>query len=168
MTVPEKKHAADQFDALFHAIEYEGKNIFVTGRAGTGKSTFLMALKKQTKKNYAVVAPTGVAALHVKGQTIHSFFKFRPRLMDLSQIKCMKDNKLYQKLELLIIDEISMVRADLFDAIERFLCLNGPVPGAPFGGVQLCVIGDLFQLPPVVVHAEREVYFQRYRSPFFL
>jgi len=156
-------------EILFEAIEHEGKNVFVTGRAGTGKSTFLMALKQRTRKHYAVLAPTGVAALHVKGQTIHSFFKFRPRLMDMQQVKLvpLKERKLYQKLELLIIDEISMVRADVFDAIEQFLYLNGPVPGTPFGGVQICVIGDLFQLPPVVGAQEREVYFQRYRSVFF-
>lgn len=167
MSADKKDNNNQEFEGLLQRIEHEGQNVFVTGRAGTGKSTFLMYLRQRTKKNYVVLAPTGVAALHVKGQTIHSFFKFRPRFMDLSSIKLVRDRKLYQKLQLLIIDEISMVRADIFDAIERFLCLNGPHPGEPFGGVQLCVVGDLFQLPPVVAYAEREIYHQQYRSAFF-
>ncbi len=157
----------DEFQKVFELIEIEGKNLFITGKAGTGKSTFLNYLRKNTEKNYAVLAPTGVAALNVRGQTIHSFFKFKPQLLNLSQIKVVGKNDLYKKLDLLIIDEISMVRADLFDAIEKFLSLNGKKPGTPFGGVQICVIGDLFQLPPVVTYNERDIYNQRYESPFF-
>lgn len=166
--LPEQLENQEEFQALFERIEYQNENIFITGKAGTGKSTFLNYLKKKTTKNCVVVAPTGVAALNVGGQTIHSFFKFKPRMMDLQQIKPLKaKQKLYQQLQLLIIDEISMVRADIFDAIEKFLSLNGPKPGEVFGGVQICVIGDLFQLPPVVTSFERPLYFQQYRTPFF-
>ena len=156
------------FKDIFHQIEQQHRHVFVTGRAGTGKSTFLTYLKKHTKKKSVVLAPTGVAALNVGGQTIHSFFKFKPRMMDISQMRPLKAKKrIYTQLELLIIDEVSMVRADIFDAIECFLRLNGPKPGELFGGVQLCVIGDLFQLPPVVGYAEREIFERHYRTSYF-
>lgn len=156
-----------EFMRAFDILEDSTDNLFITGKAGTGKSTFLEYFRKHTSKNIAVLAPTGVAALNVKGQTIHSFFRFKPRLIMADSIKSKRDKKLYHKLDLLIIDEISMVRADLFDGIERFLRINGPRRGEPFGGVQLCVIGDLYQLPPIVSHVERDVFFQLYRTPFF-
>ncbi len=156
------------FNRLFEVIENNNDNVFITGKAGTGKSTFLLYLKRNTKKKYIVVAPTGIAALNVRGQTIHSFFKFKPKLLEAKDIKKVdRSDKIYSKIDLLIIDEISMVRADVFDAIERFLSINGPKPGEKFGGVQICVIGDLFQLPPVISQYEKENYYKLYRSPFF-
>ena len=142
--------------------------IFVSGKAGTGKSTLIHFLRHTLKKNVVVVAPTGVAALNVKGATIHSYFRFPPRVVTDKDIKVVKDRRLYTKLDLLIVDEISMVRADLVDAMDKFLRINGRDQNLPFGGTQLLLVGDLFQLPPVVTRAEESVLFaRRYNSPFF-
>ena len=156
-----------EFVHILDCIEKEGKNLFVTGRAGTGKSTLLQLLRNSTRKNTVVLAYTGVAALHVQGQTIHSFFGFPPRFFPRSEIKKRKDRKIFQKLELLIIDEISMVRADILDHIDFFLRLNRNSP-LPFGGVQVVFFGDLFQLPPVVASNEEAYLFNAiYPSPYF-
>ena len=146
--------------------------LFITGGAGTGKSTFLDYIRRtkhQQGVNVAVLAPPGVAALNVRGQTIHSFFGFEAKPVNLDEIvESAKKEKLFRSLGLLIIDEISMVRADLLDGIERFLSLNGPLRGKPFGGVQIVVVGDLFQLPPVVATAEEARLFrERYATPYF-
>ena len=156
-----------EFVEAFDLLEYGRDNLFLTGKAGTGKSTFLQYFRNKTSKNVVVLAPTGVAALNVKGQTIHSFFQFKPKLLTQESIKLKRNNKLYKKIDIIIIDEISMVRADIFDAIDLFLRLNGPIIGSPFGGVQICVIGDLYQLPPIISRNEHEVYSQLYESPFF-
>lgn len=158
---------SDEFKEAFELLEETSENVFITGKAGTGKSTFLDYYRRKSKKNVVVLAPTGVAALNVRGQTIHSFFRFKPRFMELETIKTAKNNKVYKKIDVLVIDEISMVRADVFDGIERFLRLNGPKKGQFFGGVQLCVIGDLYQLPPVVSYNEKEIFHRFYNSPFF-
>lgn len=128
--------------------------VFVTGSAGTGKSILIRYLRKVLKKHMVVVAPTGVAALNVDGVTIHSFFYLPPKIHEDEDIKLLSDRKLYQKLELLIIDEVSMVRCDLMDSIDKFLKKNRS-SDEPFGGVQLLLIGDLYQLPPVVKGQER-------------
>jgi hypothetical protein len=142
--------------------------VFVSGKAGTGKSTLIHYLRHATKKNAVVVAPTGVAALNVRGATIHSFFRFPPRILQDDDIEQVRDRRLYLKLDLLIVDEISMVRADVIDGMDRFLRLNGRDENAPFGGTQLLLVGDLFQLPPVVTKAEETVLFSRnYESPYF-
>lgn len=157
----------DEFNAILDLIENEKENLFITGRAGTGKSTLLSLIKKTTKKNTAVVAPTGIAALNVGGQTIHSFFKLPPKMIDPSTITKRKNHRFYKKLKLLIIDEISMVRSDMMDCIDIFLRNNIESP-KPFGGVQLVVFGDLFQLPPVVSNAfERQHLREKYGSPYF-
>lgn len=156
----------EEFNAILDLIE-SGENLFVTGRAGTGKSTLLNVLKRTTRKNAAVLAPTGIAALNVGGQTIHSFFKFPPKLIDPNELGKRKNHKFYKKLKLLIIDEISMVRADMMDNIDIFL-RNNLENHAPFGGVQLVVFGDLFQLPPVVASKFEQQYLRdRYGSPYF-
>lgn len=146
------------------------QNLFITGRAGTGKSTLLEYFCAHTEKKVVVLAPTGVAALNVKGQTIHRFFNFyidvTPQKIRDKKIKP-KDPKLFKKLETIIIDEVSMVRADLLDCVDVFLRLYGPVPGQPFGGVQMIFIGDLCQLPPVVMDGEAEVFRTYYQSPYF-
>lgn len=156
------------FERAFALIESREPFVFVTGKAGTGKSTFLHALRAMTPRRMAVVAPTGVAALNAGGQTIHSFFRLRPGAINLDDIKRLARRKLFQKLDLLLIDEISMVRADLLDAIEKFLRLNGPDKDLPFGGVQIVAVGDLCQLPPVVASPEESRLFSEwYETEYF-
>jgi hypothetical protein len=140
--------------------------VFVTGGAGSGKSTLIHWLLGELAWPAAVVAPTGIAALNAGGATIHSFFKLPPRLLEPEDVKRVTDRKLYERLRLLVIDEISMVCADVMDAVCRFLELNDPEPGMPHGGVQLLLVGDLFQLPPVVEQRDLQRFFRRaYRSP---
>ncbi len=156
------------FKKALNLLEGE-KNLFITGRAGTGKSTFLKYFCENTKKQFVLLAPTGVAAVNIGGQTIHSFFRFKPgvTLDEAEKIgKRNQKNKLYQKLELLIIDEISMVRADLFDCVDIFL-KKARKNNLPFGGVQLLFIGDLYQLPPVERAEEKESFKRVYESPYF-
>jgi ATP-dependent exoDNAse (exonuclease V) alpha subunit len=142
--------------------------LFVTGRAGTGKSTLLQYFRRTTAKKVAVVAPTGVAALNVGGQTIHSFFNFPAKTLLPKDIRRQPFTKLYEKLDVLVIDEISMVRADLLDNMDRFLRINRNRLDEPFGGVQVAMFGDLFQLPPVVsLPEEREMIEKTYGSPYF-
>lgn len=149
-------------------IENKIPIIFISGKAGTGKSTLIRYLRNTLEINVVVVAPTGVAALNVKGSTIHSYFRFPPRIVMDNDIKKVKDRRLYSKLDLLIIDEISMVRVEIIDAMDKFLRLNGRQNNLPFGGVQLLFVGDLFQLPPVVNHSEEEVLRSlNYDSPYF-
>lgn len=155
------------FQYALDAIEKQGANVFLTGRAGTGKSTLLQLFRSTTRKKTVVLAPTGVAALNVRGQTIHSFFGFPPRMFPRQEIKKRRDRRLYQKLEVLVIDEISMVRADIIDHIDYFLRLHRDNP-EPFGGVQVVFIGDLFQLPPVVSSSnEAAIFQQQYETPYF-
>ncbi len=158
-----------QFEKALELMEDTGKHIFITGRAGTGKSTLLEYFRSITEKNLVVLAPTGVAAVNIAGQTIHSFFKFRP---DVTVDKVRRQAKkkaspIYKNLEAIIIDEISMVRADLLDCIDEFLRINGKEPGEPFGGIQLIFIGDLYQIPPVVVGHDRAMFEQFYESEYF-
>ncbi len=156
------------FERAFAVIESREPFVFITGKAGTGKSTFIHALRGMTSRRLAIVAPTGVAALNAGGQTIHSFFRFRPGPLNLDDIRRLTHRKLYQKLDLLIIDEVSMVRADLLDAMEKFLRLNGPDKDLPFGGVQIVAVGDLCQLPPVVSAPEEERFFSEwYETEYF-
>lgn len=157
-----------EFRRALDAMENGSGHVFITGKAGTGKSTLLEYFRDTTQKKIAVLAPTGVAALNVRGQTIHSFFKFK---IDITPDKIRKiprgRENIYREFDGLIIDEVSMVRADLMDCIETFLRQNGPRPGRPFGGLQMIFIGDLYQLPPVVASADREVFTHHYESPYF-
>lgn len=160
-----------EFRRALELMEETDKNIFITGRAGTGKSTLLNYFYHNTQKNVVLLAPTGVAAVNIGGQTIHSFFNFKPHVT-LAAIKKKKstdkDKKfIYKKLTTIVIDEVSMVRADLLDCVDKFLRLNGPDAKRPFGGVQMIFIGDLYQLPPVVSSAEREIFRSHYASPYF-
>jgi ATP-dependent DNA helicase PIF1 len=158
---------SEDFHFVLDQLENTGQSFFITGRAGTGKSTLLRLFKSTTRKKVVVLAPTGVAALNAGGQTIHSFFGFPPRLMQPRDIKKRRYRKLYENLEVLVIDEISMVRADLLDHIDLFLRINRDDP-RPFGGVQLAFFGDLFQLPPVVANPmEQELFRTEYESPYF-
>jgi hypothetical protein len=158
------------FRNAIRLMEDTDKHLFITGKAGTGKSTLLAYFCRTTRKNPVVLAPTGVAALNVKGQTIHSFFNFYVDVTPekIRQKKTRPRNaKLYKKLKTIIIDEISMVRADLLDSIDEFLQLYGPHPSRRFGGVQMIFVGDLYQLPPVVSSQEREIFATRYATPYF-
>jgi len=161
----QKTRITPEFQHAFDLLENTKQNVFLTGKAGTGKSTFLQYFRDHTEKEIAVVAPIGVAALNVQGQTIHSFFRLKPAFVNVAEFKPSR-RRIFKELELLIIDEISMVRADVFEGIDhtlRFARKNNQ----PFGGVQVCVIGDLFQLPPVVSTEEKAFYGQYYQSPFF-
>jgi ATP-dependent DNA helicase PIF1 len=158
------------FKKALDIMETSSKNAFITGKAGTGKSTLLQYFRMHTKKRVVVLAPTGVAAINVQGETIHSFFRFKPNitLNKVKKIKIAKGQKsLYKELDAIIIDEISMVRADLLDCVDKFLRLNGPKKKKPFGGIQMIFIGDLYQLPPVVTSQEKELFLQQYQSPYF-
>lgn len=158
-----------QFQKALDLLENSGKHIFITGRAGTGKSTLLQYFRDHTKKNIVVLAPTGVAAVNIEGQTIHSFFRFKPGVT-LKEArgaakKCEK-MKIFHKLECVVIDEISMVRADLLDCVNEFLKTIRKNKLA-FGGVQMIFFGDLYQLPPVVTSSDREIFRTVYASPYF-
>jgi hypothetical protein len=160
------------FQNANNLLQFTNHSIFLTGRAGTGKSTFLRHISKETSKCHVVVAPTGIAAINVRGVTIHSFFQLPlgPILPNDERLKSLKYSKekinLIEKLELLIIDEISMVRADLMDAIDRALRVVRKRP-LPFGGVQLLLVGDLFQLEPVTKKEEWAWLENYYSTPFF-
>jgi ATP-dependent DNA helicase PIF1 len=159
------------FQQALDWMENTNRPVFITGKAGTGKSTLLSHFRKMTRKRIAVLAPTGVAAINVQGQTVHSFCGFKPNI-SLDKVKKIIKKKnsralLYRKLDTIIIDEISMVRADLLDCVEKFLRLNGLHPRKPFGGLQMVFIGDLYQLPPVVTSAEKDIFAIQYETPYF-
>lgn len=160
----------DRFRHALHLMEHTNRCLFLTGEAGTGKSTLLSHFCARTSKKPVVLAPTGVAALNVKGQTIHKFFNFyidvTPDKIRRRQIKP-RNPKLYAKLKTIIIDEVSMVRADMLDCIDEFLRLYGPKENQPFGGVQMIFVGDLYQLPPVVNRESEEIFAQHYETPYF-
>jgi len=159
----------EPFERALRLMEDSTRHIFVTGRAGTGKSTLLQYFKAHTSRQVAVLAPTGVAAINVGGQTIHSFFGFKPDVTPETARKKLRDADagIYRKLDAIVIDEVSMVRADLMDCVDAFLRVNGPVKDAPFGGLQMILIGDLYQLPPVVGSAEKMLFKTLYSSPYF-
>ncbi len=148
-------------------MEHSKGHYFITGKAGTGKSTLLSIYRKTTKKKTAVLAPTGIAALNVRGQTIHSFFGFPPKMLDPNELTRRRNWRMYANVETIIIDEISMVRADMMDNIDIFLRNNRGID-LPFGGVQMIFFGDLFQLPPIIATPEeRHILTQEYESPYF-
>ena len=158
----------EEFKKALELMEGTSKNVFITGKAGTGKSTLLEYFRDTTQKKIVVLAPTGVSALNVQGETIHSFFGFRPDItIDKIEKLLPKDAKIYKELDAIVIDEISMVRADLLDCVDKFLRLNGKKPNLPFGGIQMIFIGDLYQLPPVVTSKEKKIFTDHYESPYF-
>lgn len=167
----------DLFDLAYRFVTETRENIFLTGKAGTGKTTFLKYLKENSTKNIIVAAPTGVAAINAGGVTLHSLFQlpFHPFLPTknhkeglLAKARFNKQRQqLLRKIELLVIDEISMVRCDVMDAIDTILKNVRRNYHLPFGGVQLLCIGDLFQLPPVAQNQEWNILSEYYVSPFF-
>lgn len=168
-------------------VRHTDKLVYLTGKAGTGKTTFLKFIKDTTNKNTVILAPTGVAAINAGGVTIHSFFQipFGPFVPDDSRLRTTatgtengetiyttfryRDDKkeIIENLELLIIDEISMVRADVLDVIDRILKVFRKKPYLPFGGVQVILIGDTFQLPPIADNEQWSILSQFYKTPFF-
>ncbi len=157
------------FDAALSLMEAGGPFTFVTGRAGTGKSTLLKHFRETTELIAPVLAPTGVAALNVGGETIHRFFHFPPGITVKDARRkggSMPDPEVYRNADMLVIDEISMVRADLLDCMDQFL-RAARKRKAPFGGLRIVAIGDLYQLPPVIATAEREAFAELYSSPYF-
>ena len=171
----------NEFQQAFQLISNTRQSVFLTGKAGTGKSTFLKYICEKTKKKYVVLAPTGIAAINAGGVTLHSFFKlpFRPILPDDPDLslkngrifdffKYTKERrKIIQEMELVIIDEISMVRADIIDCVDRILRVFSGNSRLPFGGKQLLFVGDVFQLEPVVSSDQREILNMFYPNPFF-
>jgi len=176
------------FELAASFVRQTNRHVFLTGKAGTGKTTFLKYIQQHCGKKMAVVAPTGVAAINAGGVTIHSFFQlplgtfifnYRPDWGEsesqifnknqlLGKLRLQQDKRiLLKELELLVIDEVSMVRADVLDAIDTVLRSVRRCQHLPFGGVQVLFIGDLFQLPPVVRQQEQFLLNQVYKSPFF-
>ncbi len=158
--------------ALYEYIENEDTNIFVTGRAGTGKSTLLTHLVENTKKKVAVAAPTGVAAFNVGGATIHSLFGIPPGLLGNQELKHHlghRAREVLRAIDMLVIDEVSMVNADLMDAMETMLTLARGKSKGPFGGVQVVLFGDPYQLAPVPPNDPADLVYlnEKYRSHWF-
>jgi ATP-dependent DNA helicase PIF1 len=155
--------------AVFDAIETTRDHIFVTGRAGTGKSTLLNHLAWNTSKQVVICAPTGVAALNVGGQTIHSLFRLPIGVIADHEIEQSRElRKLLATIDTVVIDEVSMVNADLLDAIDRSMRLARQRPREPFGGAQVVLFGDPYQLAPVPGDADERAYFEdQYRSMWF-
>lgn len=170
-----------EFQDALNLVKYTRQSIFLTGKAGTGKSTFLRYVCANTRKKHVVLAPTGIAAINAGGSTLHSFFKlpFYPLLPDDPKLSLQRNQiyeffkyskphrKLLEELELVIIDEISMVRADIIDAVDRILRVYSHNLREPFGGKQLLLVGDVFQLEPVVKGDERDILNRFYSTPFF-
>jgi hypothetical protein len=145
----------DEFKEILRVLNQTTDSIFISGKAGTGKSKLLQYFTEKTGKQFVVLAPTGIAALNVKGQTIHSFFRFAGGPIQANTLQPDPARRdLFEHLEMVIIDEVSMVRADLMDGIDWALRVNRNDRATPFGGVQMVLIGDLYQLPPVVVGNE--------------
>lgn len=170
-----------EFQDALQLITHTRQSVFLTGKAGTGKSTFLKYICNHTKKKYVVLAPTGIAAINAGGVTLHSFFKlpFRPMLPDDPDLSLShgrifeffkypkEKRKIIAEVDLIIIDEISMARADIIDCVDRILRVYSGNMRLPFGGKQLLFVGDVFQLEPVVPSDQKEILSLFYASPFF-
>lgn len=157
-----------EYVAAYDYLRESGGHLFITGPAGTGKSTLLRCLKELIDEEMVVVAPTGLAAVNVGGQTIHSFFGFPPRLIQPGDIRRSRNGRVMRRLKYLVIDEVSMVRSDLMWAIDQSLRVNRGRAREPFGGVRLVLFGDLHQLPPVINDAEVAQHLESaHGGPFF-
>lgn len=184
----QKKQAVDadtidldnpELQKALQIIQFTNNSLFLTGKAGTGKSTFLRYISATTKKKHVILAPTGIAAINAGGSTLHSFFKlpFYPlvptdkRYSTRNLRSTMKYNadkcKLLREVELIIIDEISMVRADIIDFIDKVLRIYNRNMREPFGGKQLLLVGDIYQLEPVLKEEDRQLLQPYYASSYF-
>ena len=164
--LPKDLKLTKEFLEAFKVMNETSKNFFITGNAGTGKSTLLEYFREKTKKNIAIVALQGITALKAKGQTIHSFFKFPIHFVTKKDVKTLRDRELVRRLDTLIIEEASMVGADIFDAIDISLRKNRNID-KPFGGVQIILFGDVMQLDPII-GGEEELYEKFYPDgPYF-
>ena len=164
--LPKDLKLTKEFLEAFKVMHETSKNVFITGNAGTGKSTLLEYFREKTKKNTAIVAHQGITALKAKGQTIHSFFKFPIHFVTKKDVKTLRDRELVRRLDTLIIEEVSMVGADIFDAIDISLRKNRNID-KPFGGVQIILFGDVMQLDPII-GGEEELYEKFYPDgPYF-
>ena len=159
----------DEIITALNIMENTNDTLFLTGNAGSGKSTIVNLFRKNTKKSVVVLGPTGSSAVNINGQTIHSFFKFAPKPLNEFNINTKVSDEtwlLLKKIDTIIIDEVSMVRADMMDAMNYYL--NTVLREEPFGGKQMIFVGDLDQLPPVVgSQAEKDMFDHRYGSPYF-
>lgn len=166
--LPDNLVITEEFQASFNLMENTSESVFITGKAGTGKSTLLKYFRSKTKKKVVVLAPTGIAAINVSGATVHSFFRFPLDVIEPARITRIEERvRLFNEIDLIIIDEVSMVRADMMDGIDYCLRLHRG-NALPFGGVQMVFFGDLYQLPPVVVGQELQNYFNHeFGSPYF-
>ena len=168
VVIPDDFEITPDIEQAFGLMEHSRRHVYITGKAGTGKSTLLQYFKEKTARNIAVLAPTGVAAIHVGGSTIHSFFRFPPRLITPNEVRRVRGKeKLFSALETIVIDEVSMVRADVMDAVDHALRLNRHRTDEAFGGVQVICIGDLYQLPPIVEPELQDYLADVYESPYF-
>lgn len=171
--MPRQIEAISAINLAQFIAEKTNKNLFLTGKAGTGKTVFLKEFKEHTKKKVVVLAPTGIAAINAHAQTIHSFFNFSfspyiPQTININTQNDVEtyDDEMLKELEMIIIDEVSMVRADLLDRIDNKL-RQVRRNSKPFGGVQLLLIGDLFQLPPVVTKTDKSMLDSYYSSNYY-
>ncbi len=168
LSLPTNFELNKEFRKGFRSVERSSESLFITGEAGTGKTTLLAYLRQKTKKNFVILAPTALAAVNSGGVTIHSFFKFPPRLIQKEHIRRLpRIGNILAKLDLLIIDEASMMRADLLDGIDHSLRLNRDRFDEPFGGVQVVLFGDLHQLPPIIDRELAEHFNEFYQTPYF-
>ena len=164
-----KLQIKEDFKDVFDLLENTDKNYFITGKAGTGKTTLLKHFRENSGKNIIVLAPTGIAAVSIGGSTIHSFFRFPPNLITKKDIKkVFGKGDIFSQIDCVVIDEVSMVRADVMDGIDQSLRINRGKKNKPFGGVQMILFGDLYQLPPVIDDPELNRFFtEHYSGPYF-
>ena len=154
--INQKFELNDNFKEIIRDFENYSNHLFITGKAGTGKSSLINYIRKKTKKNLVVLAPTAIAALNINAKTIHSFFNFPFHALTKNDIKKHYNRRLINKIDSIIIDEVSMLRPDILDAINYTLQLTRG-NDKPFGGIQIILVGDLFQLPPVITSDDTEV-----------
>jgi len=156
----------DDFNEIITLFENSNKNMFITGKAGTGKSSLINHIKKKTRKNLIVLAPTAIAALNINAKTIHSFFNFPFHVITPDVVKKHYNKKLIKQIDTILIDEVSMLRPDIIDAIDLTLQITRENKD-PFGGIQMILVGDLYQLPPVVTNNEIDVMNTLYPDGYF-